>query len=91
MAYFSASTDSAETNRKFAESLGVDYPILSDPDKKSAKAYGVLWRGLGIASRWTFYIGADGKILHVDKSVKPATAGCDVAARLEALGVPKRP
>ena len=90
MAYFSASTNDAETNRKFAESLGLDYPILSDPDKKIAKAYGVLWGGLGIASRWTFYIGADGRILFIDKSVKPATAGRDIAARLEALGIPKR-
>ncbi len=90
MAYFSASTDSADTNRKFAESLGLDYPILSDPDKKVARAYGVLWRALGIASRWTFYIGVDGKILFIDTSVKPATAGRDLAARLEALGIPKR-
>ena len=90
MAYFSASTDDEETNRKFAESLSLDYPILSDSDKKIAKAYGVLWRGLGIASRWTFYIGADGKILFIDKSVKPATAGHDLAARLQALGIPKR-
>jgi peroxiredoxin Q/BCP len=52
-----------------------------------AKAYGVLWRGIGVASRWTFYIDADGAILFVDRSVKAATAGGDIAARLEALGV----
>ena len=33
VAYFTASTDPVETNKKFAESLGVDYPILSDPDR----------------------------------------------------------
>ena len=38
--------------------------------------------------RWTYYIGADGKILYIDKEVKPASAGADVAARLMALGVP---
>ena len=89
MAYFSASTDDAETNRKFAESLSLDYPILSDPDGKVAKAYGVRWPGLGVASRWTFYIGADGKILYIDKAVKPATAGSDLASRLSALGIAK--
>ena len=31
-AYFTASVDDAETNNKFAESLGLDYPILSDPE-----------------------------------------------------------
>ncbi len=40
------------------------------------------------ASRHTFYIGADGTILHVDREVKPSTAGADVAARLKDLGVP---
>jgi thioredoxin-dependent peroxiredoxin len=45
---------------------------------------------LGVASRWTFYIGPDGKILHIDKSVKTASAGADVAAKLAELGVAKR-
>ncbi len=39
------------------------------------------------AARHTIYIGADGKILHVDRRVKSATAGADLAARLDALGV----
>ncbi len=42
-----------------------------------------------MAHRWTFYIGPDGKILDIDKEVKPQTAGKDVAAKLEALGVAK--
>lgn len=82
--------DDAETDRKFAESLGVDFPILADPDKKVADAYGVLMPGVRLAKRWTFYIGADGKILYVDTSVKPATAGRDVAARLAELKVAKK-
>jgi peroxiredoxin Q/BCP len=40
--------------------------------------------------RWTYYIGPDGKILYIDKEVKPPTAGADVAARLKALNVPAR-
>jgi len=87
VAYFAASVDDAETNRKFAESLDLDYPILSDPGRKIAEAYGVL-RG-EYAARHTIYIGADGKVLFVDREVNPRTAGDDVAARLEALGVPK--
>jgi peroxiredoxin Q/BCP len=90
VAYFAASVDDAETDRKFAESLGVDFPILADPDKKVADAYGVLMPGVRLAKRWTFYIGADGKILYVDTSVKPATAGRDVAARLAELKVAKK-
>ena len=54
-----------------------------------AKAYGVLG-GMGFASRWTFYIGPDGKIVHIDKAVKTSTAGQDVAAKLGELGVAKK-
>jgi peroxiredoxin Q/BCP len=89
--YFAASVDSPDTNKKFAESLEADYPILSDPGKETARAYGVVGRVMPWASRWTFYIGADGRILYVDKDVKPSTAGADVAARLRALGVKERP
>ncbi len=90
MAYFAASTDTADQNKKFAESLGADYPILADPDKKAAEAYGVLMPVVGLAKRWTFYIGTDGKILAVDKDVKVDTAGADVAAKLGELGVPRK-
>ena len=90
MAYFAASTDTPDQNKKFAESLGADYPILADPDKKAAEAYGVVMPVVGLAKRWTFYIGKDGKILAIDKDVKVDTAGADVAAKLAELGVPKR-
>jgi peroxiredoxin Q/BCP len=90
VAYFAASVDDAEKNRKFAESLELDYPILSDPGKEVAKAYGVLMPVVRVASRHTIYIGADGKILFVDRDVKVGTAGADIAAKLEELGVAVR-
>ena len=90
MAYFAASTDKPETNRDFAVSLEADYPILSDPDKKVARAYGVASTLKPWASRWTFYIGRDGRILYIDTDVNPSTAGADVAARLEALRIPRK-
>jgi len=43
---------------------------------------------VGTASRWTFYIGKDGRILDIDKSVKAATRGPAIVKRLEELGVP---
>ena len=84
--YFAASVDSPETNAKFAASLGVEYPILSDATKETARAYGVLAPS-GFASRWTFYIGADGRILEIDKQVRAGSHGADVVKRLEELGV----
>lgn len=45
--------------------------------------------GVGLANRWTFYIGPDGKIAAIDKEVHAKTAGDDLAAKLATLGVPK--
>lgn len=89
VAYFTASVDNHDGekgNAAFAKSLDLDYPILSDPKKELSGALGVL-NERGMASRWTYYIGKDGKILHVDKAVKPASAAADIAAKLKELGV----
>jgi peroxiredoxin Q/BCP len=90
VAYFTASNDPADKNKKFAEELMVDYPILSDPDSTVATAYGVFNPDRKAALRHTIYIGADGKILHVDKEVKTDSHGADVAKKLGELKVAKK-
>ena len=86
------STDTLEDNTAFAKKEGADFPLLSDPTQKAANAYGVLkdyGRDYGkLANRWTFYIGADGKILFIDKQVNPAKSGEAVVAKLKDLKVP---
>ncbi len=89
MAYFAVSVDTPEENTKFAEHVSADYPILADPSKDTARAYGVLGT-FGVANRWTYYVGIDGRILHIEKSVKVSTAGPDVAAKLADLNIDKR-
>ena len=89
VAYFTASCDSVQKNTDFAKELELDYPILSDPDGKVAKAFGVYNADRGFSNRWTYIIGDDGKIKHVDKSVKAAKHAEDVLAKLKELGVPK--
>jgi len=74
---FGVSVDTAGTNRQFAQSLGLDYPILGDSDKRVARSYGVL-SATGFPHRWTFY---------VDKNVRPNSHGSDIAKRLAVLGV----
>ncbi len=83
---FGASVDTAQVNADFARTLGLTYPILSDPDRTMARAYGVLGAS-GFASRWTFFVAADGRIVHIDKQVRPSSHGSDVAARLMELGI----
>ena len=91
LAYFMISVDTPEDNKKFAESLESGFPLLSNPTKEVAEAYGVVAAGSPAGGtlpfRWTFIIGGDGKILKVDKEVNPSSAGQDLVADLQELGV----
>ena len=84
-----ASVDDAETVARFARELALDFPILSDPGGKVARAYGVLGQR-GYAARVSFFIDPDGIVRGIDRNVNPATAGADVARRLDELGFPRR-
>ncbi len=85
VAYFTASVDVPDYNKKFAESLNCDYPILSDPDKSVAKDYGVVHEGRPVPERWTFYIDKEGKIKFIDKKVVTGKAAQGVAAKVKEL------
>jgi peroxiredoxin Q/BCP len=54
------SLDRIDTQTRFAESLKLPFPLLSDKDGIAAKAYGV--KGLLWANRTTFVIDETGKI-----------------------------
>jgi len=86
VAYFAASVDDAALNKQFSDKLSLDFPLLSDPTKETAKAYGVL-NERGMANRWTFFIDKDGKIAAIDDKVKPEGYGATVAAKLKELKV----
>ncbi len=89
-----ASVDTLEDNTKFAKEHDADFPILADPSKETAKAYGVIRSDVPpekqFAARWTYYIGPDGKIVAIDKSPTTATAGAVMVKKLDELGVKKR-
>ncbi|CAN5863787.1 peroxiredoxin [soil metagenome] len=87
VAYFTASTDDAETNTKFAQSLDLDYPILSDPTGEVARAYGVMMPDRGLARRVTFYIDKEGVIREIDSKINTENAGADVANKIKELGI----
>ena len=89
-AYFMASVDPVEDNAGFAKENDADFPLLSDPTKETAEAYGVLHER-GFAMRHTFYIGVGGDILAIDRAVNPETSAEDIAATLAELGVAAAP
>jgi peroxiredoxin Q/BCP len=93
------SVDTPEDNKAFAEKEHADFPILSDPGRKVAEAYGVLSApstaqpdAPRLARRWTFFIGPDGKVLLIDKVGAGQTqkAGETLLAHLKELGVPEK-
>jgi peroxiredoxin Q/BCP len=91
--YFMASVDPLEDNMKFAKATSVtlgdkvvekkeaDFPMLSDPNKQVATAYGVL-NARGTANRWTFYIDKTGRVAAIDKMVRPETSAEDMLTKL---------
>ena len=99
--YFMASVDPIEENIKFAKATSVklgetvvekkeaDFPMLSDPTKETAKAYGVL-NERGFATRWTFYVDKAGKIAAIDTNVRPPTSAEDMIAKLDELKIATR-
>jgi len=90
VAYFMISVDTPKDNKGFAEKYNLDFPILSDPDKDTAEAYHVISETRQLPYRHTYYIGKDGKILFIDRDVKPATHGEDLVKQLDKLGVEKK-
>jgi len=90
------SVDKPEDNKAFAEQEQANFPMLSDPGMKVAEAYGVLPAvnpdrpdAPRYARRWMFFIGGDGKILHIETAGHTADAGTFLASELAALGVKK--
>jgi thioredoxin-dependent peroxiredoxin len=88
------SVDTLEDNKAFAEKEHADFPMLANPDKKVALAYGVINPEAPpdrqFARRYTYYIDPAGKIAFIDNAVKPATSGQDIVAHLQELKVPER-
>lgn len=62
------SADRVERQKEFSDKHSFDFPLLSDPDRKVAEAFGVK-RGLGLPNkRATFVIGTDRAVLEVISS-----------------------
>ena len=86
VSYVMASVDPLDDNRDFAQKTKADFPMLSDPTKATAKAYDVL-NLFRVASRVTFYVSKQGRILHIDEDISPATAAKDIARTLAELDI----
>ncbi len=89
MAYFGASCDTPEYNKEFADELKLDFPLLSDPSRKTAKEYGLVADDKGFPKRWTVYVDKGGKVAFVDKEVKAAAHADAIVKKLAELKIEK--
>lgn len=73
---FGVSTDPLATNKKFAESLNLEFAILSDEGGAVSSKFGIL-NERKMSNRTTFVIDKDGTIAHVESggsAIDPAGA-----------------
>lgn len=57
------STDDADTQCKFADSLKAQFPMIGDPSGEIASAYDVRWPFLGLAQRVTYVLDPACRVL----------------------------
>jgi peroxiredoxin Q/BCP len=77
------STDTVESHRKFAEKHALPFPLLADTNGELSRAFDVL-RG-AMASRVTFVLGPDGRIVRVFPDVAPRGHAREVLNFIRAL------
>jgi peroxiredoxin Q/BCP len=82
IALFGVSRDSEESHRKFREHHSLPFFLAADPSGDVQRAYGVPGH-LGIASRVTFLVDANGKVSHVWEKVDPAVHSAEVLAQAQ--------
>ena len=89
IAVIGVSRDSVESHRKFAEKYGLPFVLLSDPELKAIRAYGV-WQekklygkvSMGVV-RTTFIIDGEGRIAAIMPKVKPDSNASEILAMMQ--------
>jgi len=80
------SVDSSPANNRFAQDLGVTFPLLSDFKRKVVRDYGIFNEERGFGTRATFVVDKEGVIRHVEQgntAIDPTGAyqACSIFAK----------
>ena len=83
---FGISVDSIPANRRFAQDIGVTFPLLSDFKRTVVRDYGIFNEEQGFGNRATFVIDKNGIIQHIDEgnvAIDPTSAAdaCNILMR----------
>ena len=85
------SVDSSPANARFAQDIGVTFPLLSDFVRRQVvKDYGIFLEQFGVGTRATFVIDKEGIIRHVEQgrtAVDPSGAyqACSILSKPKAV------
>ncbi len=82
------SVDDVASHKSFATEHSLPFPILADSTRETAKAYGVLYRAMGVlevARRETFIVDPQGRIAKRYARVDPKGHSQQVLADIKAL------
>lgn len=82
---FGISVQDVESHKRFCEAEKLNFRLLADDRRETARRYGVLTDANGVAKRVTFFIDPKGVIRKIDSHVKVATHGSDVVGALKEL------
>ena len=91
VAVVGVSPDSVESHAAFAQTHGLPFPLLADPDREILDAYGV-WgersfygKTITGVKRTTFLIGPDGVVRHVFKRPKTDRHAAEILEKWRAV------
>jgi peroxiredoxin Q/BCP len=79
------SLDNVDSHKRFAAKYSLSFPLISDKDKRVAKAYGALRETGASTNRVTFLIDREGKIARIFPKVDVTRHAQEVVAALKEL------
>ena len=79
--------DSFAANKRFAEDIGVKFPLLSDWKRKDVPDYGIFDEESGYATRATFVVDKEGII----RNIEQGKAAIDPTGAFQACSIFDRP
>jgi len=79
---FGVSVQDVKSKKAFCDKDGIKYSLLADVEKKTSADYGVL--AGGYSKRVSFIIGPNGRVVAVDRNVRPASVADDTLKLVDA-------
>ena len=83
------SVDTVESHKEFARKNALNFPLVSDYDKRISKLYGILSDDGSYAERVTFVIDKEGKIANIFPNVDVTRHSNEIVEALKQLTVKK--